>query len=74
MKLLPTLAAVVALTGCGGVDYGERIDPIMKQSIDDVAEDGDCDALQAAFDLADHVDDPDRMGYIDQVMDEIGCY
>lgn len=77
---------LVVLVGCGGgeeVDW-ENYDASVKQRIDSLAESGDCALLQQEFDTAEANSDMQRarvgdgnadlMGYIDEQLEEAGCY
>lgn len=64
--------ALVVVTGCSVFDEAEPdIHPSVKRSVDTMAADRDCFGLQAAFDRH---DDREVLGYIDDALDDAGCY
>lgn len=74
--LTVTLAAVVVLAGCSStpdVDWSQ-FSPTVKTRIDGLVENQDCDGLQDEFDNADANSHADLMVYLDNQMEEIGCY
>lgn len=85
MRLL-TIIVSVLLAGCGpapGVDWS-KYHPSVKQRIDRIASDRDCNGLQREFNISDRNSDAQRnrtgrgngalMAYIDDRMQESGCY
>lgn len=80
---LLVLGLVAALINASGVDW-ENYSPSVKERIDDMAFESDCDGLQREFDTAERNDDAQRartgdgnadlMGYIDSKLEDAGCY
>lgn len=78
MRIIATIAAAVLLTGCGGRDVDwDNFDPSVKTRIEGMVDAGDCDGLQDEFDTADannNDEAADLMAYLDDQMQDLGCY